>query len=507
MMNRRTFLQMSALAAAGVESGRCLGRDSDPVFVGTRLGRLAGVSRGEVNIFRGVPFAQPPVGPLRFRAPQPPTPWKDVRQATTFAAAAPQAEGDIATHSEDCLYLNVWAPQAPGSYPVFVWVHGGGFTGGRASDPLFDGTDFAKMGVVVVTVAYRLGVLGFLDTEPLLGASYAGSANNALKDLVAALAWIQENIAAFGGDPTQVTLGGESAGAKLTDILMGTPAAKPLFHQMISESGGAERVSPKQQALAVGHGFASTWTALTHLPLSALLTAPAEQLITVQEQFIRDWPLHFPLRPEIDGAFLPQAPLEAIKAGSSRGKRLLLGTNRDESALFIGPDPTKDPTARDVGNMPLAQFQTIEKAYGKLYPGMPIPLQRIRSLTAEEYLVPSVRVLDAHVRSGGEAFAYRFDFPGEGRFAGLAFHSYELRFVWQHFGQEVPSDAARQLAASMHGAWASFLKGAAPAGPGLPSWRPYTNQAQSTMILQASSHLEAHPEQAEMALWQGLLNS
>lgn len=506
MITRRTFVRLAALATAGMPSCATFGQ-STPVVVKTGLGRLAGVRDGKVSRFFGVPFAQPPVGPLRFRPPQPPAPWSGVRPATVFAGSAPQAGGDLATHTEDCLYLNVWAPAAPGSYPVFVWVHGGGFTSGRASDPLFDGTGFAEKGIVVVTVSYRLGVLGFLDMEPLLGATYAGSANNALKDLVAALAWVQSNISAFGGDPARVTLGGESAGAKLTDLLMGVPAAKRFFHQMISESGGAERIASKEKALEVGRGFASAWTASMGLPPSAVLTAPAEQLIAVQEQFTRAWPEHFPFRPEVDGIFIPDAPLHAIKAGSSREKRLLLGTNRDESALFIGPDPAADPTARDVGNLPFVQFQAIEAAYRKLYPDMPAPLQRIRSLSAEEYLVPSVRVMEAHVAAGGEGFAYRFDFPGGGRFAGLAFHSYELRFVWEHFGRDAPSEAARQLAVSMHTAWAAFLEGAAPTVPGLPAWPVYTLKAQDTMILDQQSQIESHPEQAELALWKGLLNN
>ena len=218
-----------------------------------------------------------------------------------------------------------------------------------------------------------------------------------------------------------------------------------------------------------------------------------------------DWPEHFPLRPELDGQFIPHAPLAAIRDGMTRGKRLLLGTNRDESALFIGPEPGKDPTARDVGNLPISQFMRVEEAYAKLYPTISAPLRRIRSLTAEEYLVPSIRVAEAHVEDGGETFVYRLDFPGEGRFAGLAFHSYDLRFVWDHFGEAPPSGAAAQLAASMHGAWASFLKGAAPAGPALPPWPLYKPGTQDTMILNSPSHVDAHPEKAELALWEGMM--
>ena len=143
--------------------------------------------------------------------------------------------------------------------PVFVWIHGGGFTGGSSFAPIFDGTEFAKAGVIVVTVAYRLGVFGFLEMEPLLGAEYAGSANNAVRDLICALEWVRENIAAFGGDAKRVTVGGESAGAKLTDVLMGVPEAQGLFAQMISESGGAERVWGKEHAAQVANGYGEVW--------------------------------------------------------------------------------------------------------------------------------------------------------------------------------------------------------------------------------------------------------
>jgi para-nitrobenzyl esterase len=467
MISRRQFLQLSAFTAAALKSGA---QTTSPAVVNTPLGRLSGETRGDVNVFRGIPFAQPPIGPLRFKAPQPPTPWTGLRQATTFAKAAPQAGEDAANQSEDCLYLNLWAPKTAGSYPVFVWVHGGGFTGGRSFDPLFDGTSFAQLGIVVVTVAYRLGVLGFCDMEPILGPAYAGSANNGLKDILASLQWVKSNVAAFYGDPARVTLGGESAGAKLTDVLMGTPAARPFFHQMISESGGAERIATREDALKVGHGFAEAWTSETGKSAAAVQSASAEQLIEVQEKFVRDWPKHFPLRPELDGQFLPELPVKAIDRGSSAGKRLLLGTNRDESALFIGPDPVADPTARDVGNLSIAAFEPIEAAYAKLYPAMPAPLRRIRSLTAEEYLIPSLRVADAHAGAGGETFVYRLDFPGTGRFAGLAFHSYDLRFVWDYFGDAKPSPAAARLAATVHAAWASFLKGEAPE---LAIWKGY----------------------------------
>ena len=168
-------------------------------LVQTPLGALRGEVIEGVRVFRGVPFAEPPVGKLRFRPPVKVRAWGAEREATRFAAEAMQEGDKGVAKSEDCLYLNVWTPLDAVGLPVFVWIHGGGFTGGSSFAPIFDGTEFAKAGVVVVTVAYRLGVFGFLEMEPLLGAEYAGSANNAVRDLICALEWVRENVAAFGG--------------------------------------------------------------------------------------------------------------------------------------------------------------------------------------------------------------------------------------------------------------------------------------------------------------------
>lgn len=398
----------------------------------------------------------------------------------------------------------MWAPRTPGPHPVFVWIHGGGFTGGSSFDPLSDGSIFAQQGIVCVTLAYRLGVFGFLDFGPTLGPEYAGGANNALRDVIIALSWIQENIAAFGGDQDKVTVGGESAGAKLTDTLMGVPSAEPLFHQMISESGGAERIWPLARSGEITKDFCAQWTE-TAGDLQHIKDAPAREIIAAQEAFIKKSALHFPLRAELDGTLMSQYPLDTIRQGSSRGKRLLLGTNRDESALFIGPRPATDPAARDLGNLSEEQFRAIEEQYRQLYPDMSDEVRRIRSLTAEEYWIPSLRVADAHVKAGGTAFVYRFDFAeSTGHYAGLAFHSSELRFVWDHL-PETSSAADTALAKTVHAAWCAFIRGETPQGPGLPKWPAYSTQARPTMILDASSRLENAPQQAEFTAWDGLL--
>jgi para-nitrobenzyl esterase len=510
LLSRRRFTANASLAALALGNAplRALA-GSGSIPLRTPSGPLRGEQAAGVSAFRGVPFAEPPIGPLRFRAPVAVKPWVAERDATHFRAAAMQSDASGVEQSEDCLYLNIWTPAGSsghrGPSPVYVWIHGGGFTGGNAFEPMFDGTVLAQEGIVCVTVAYRLGVFGFLDLEPLLGAEYAGSANNALRDLMTALAWIQRNIEAFGGDPTRVTIGGESAGAKLTDILMGIPSARPLFQQMISESGGAERVFTRAQCESVAHGFGDAWRAQNGDTL--VLSAPAEALIETQKQFIAAWPYHFPLRCEIDGALLPLRPVESIAAGSSRGKRLLLGTNRDESAAFLGPHPTKNPGAANLGNLSVSDFDSVYRKYPALYPEMTAEQLRIRAVTAEEYWIPSLRVADAHIKGGGTAFVYRLDFAEtSGYYKGYAFHSLDVRLVWdQPLATVENAQAEADLAHEMHHAWLMFLRGEAPAAAGVPTWPVYNVQTRPTLVFDAQNRVEQRPQEAELRLWDGVL--
>ncbi len=507
MTTRRNFIVFSAMAAAA--AGSSMAQQMSPsasVVRKVAQGELRGEVDGGVQIFRGVPYAEPPVGGLRFRAPRLARRRTGIRDATKFADAAMQPRQQDFAQSEDCLYLNIWAPVGKGPFPVFVWIHGGGFTAGRPSESLYDGTHFAQAGIVCITVAYRLGVFGFLDVSKYFGPAYTASADNGLLDLIAALNWVQTNIAVFGGDPNRVTIGGESAGAKLTDTLMGIPEARPLFHQMISESGGAERVWTEDNAMKIAEGFSAEWTRRTGLTANDLLTANADKIIGVQQEFIKAWPEHFPLRPELNSRLVPAPPLAAIRNGSTRGKRLLLGTNRDESALFLGPHP-QTITAKDLGTLTLEQFQPLEQRYASLYPDEPEDRRRILALTAEEYWIPSLRVAEAHVQAGGEAYVYRLDLSGHGRYAGLAFHSYDLRFVWDVFGKEAPSAVEQKLAMGMHAAWISFMKGYAPAGPGLPAWPVYSLEKRPTMVFDQVSRIELNPSARELGIWDGLLET
>ena len=490
-LTRRTFLMHAGTAGAGLLLTRQAWSQASGPVVRTRDGGLRGEALQDCSVFRGVPFAAPP---RRFLAPEPPAPWAGVRDATRFAPAAMQDKLASDAESEDCLYLNVWSPTAPGPHPVLVWIHGGGFVGGRSSDPLENGAVFARQGIVAVTITYRLGVWGFLDVSSLLGGEYRGSADNALRDTMQALAWVQESIADFGGDPTRVTVAGQSAGAKLIGALMGVPSAQRLFQQAISESGGAERVNRTARAEEVGPGVAQSWA---RPPASGLTAAPAV-LLAAQDSFDDSWPQHFPLRPSLDPSLLPALPVDSVRAGLSKNKRLLIGTNRDESAFFLGPRPAT-VTARELGNVPLASFNAVAQKYEQAYPHTDPSRLRIREVTAEEYWVPSMRLLDAHASAGGAAYAYRFDWThSTGELAGFAYHSIELPLVWA-------PDPQPGLAREVQAAWVNFIRTGTPAAEGLPEWPQYTATQRSAMILNTGSRVEPAFGEEELGLWQGVL--
>ncbi|AFL90348.1 carboxylesterase type B [Terriglobus roseus DSM 18391] len=465
-----------------------------------RADRAEGRHRSDGTVEHlGIPYAQPPVGPLRFRAPVPVRKRAPALGHLPSPAMQPGREGV----SEDCLYLNVYAPNpnTPGAetFPVFVWIHGGGFTGGSPND--FDGGVFAKQGIVVVTVAYRLGVFGFLDWSPLLGAEYADSANNALRDLVCALQWVKKHVGAYGGDPSRVTIGGESAGAKLVGSLMGIEEAKPLFQSMISESGGGERILEPTAAPHVTDAFAAQLKDRTPAGIQA---ASGESLIAAQLAMTDVWPANFPLRAEAGGALLPHRSVPAIAAGNTRGKRLLIGTNRDENALYLGKHAAEPITQKRLGNTTEAQFNAILASYRKIYPDMSPADINIRALTAEEYWVPSIRVAQAHAKGGGSTWFYRLDETAvAGPHKGESYHSYDLGFVWQKLSAEEPP-AAQNLSRQMHDAWVTFIQGRAPAATGLPAWPKWTPEKRSTMLFNGTSTVEQRPFEAELRLWDGI---
>src|SRR5690348_10697779 len=301
------------------------------ILVETRRGRVRGQAEAGLAVFRGLPYARPPVGPLRFAPPEPPPAWTGTRDATRFAPSASQNGAligpvmslGIGRTAEDCLYLNVWTPAADRRRrPVMVWIHGGAFVLGSGSQMLYDGATLARRGdVVVVTINYRLGAFGFLRLCERFGQRLPATGNEGLLDQIAALEWVRDEIAAFGGDPGNVTLFGESAGAMSVATLLGTPRARGLFRRAILQSGAANFVRSAERADAV------TASLLERLGISRtdaprLRDVPAAALLEAQQQVLlgggSDGRMALPFAPVVDGDLLAEHPLDAIRAGLSR---------------------------------------------------------------------------------------------------------------------------------------------------------------------------------------------
>ena len=506
--------------------------------VSVTQGRLRGVWRGDLWSFSGIPYGRAPTGALRWRPPLEAERWSEIRDASTFGPIAPQSASvpgvtspaDPAAsepHSEDCLSLNIWTPalpesptEAPGQgRPVMVFIHGGGFTSGSGSVFLYRGGELVRNGdAVVVTINYRLGALGFLghrdlaDPDGLVG-------NWGIQDQLAALRWVRDNIAAFGGDPGAVTIFGESAGGFSVATLLGTPAAKGLFRRAIVQSGGvhvhalhdAERSAER---LASVLGIAScTRESLEHVP--------ATELVAATEELGKRRPdpgmMPLPFLPVVDGVLLPDHPLAAVANGAAAGIDLLIGTNRDELTLFGLGNPAlmafdEDGVTRWVGNaapdMPAADVIDAYRS-ARRSRGDSIEANAIWVAVGTDIVFrwPSLQLAAAHVARGSRAFVYLFDWesPAFGGILGSC-HALELPFVFgtvnepavQVFSGGGP--AVEKLSSQMQRAWLAFAGAGDPGHVGIGAWRRWEPADRATMIFGADTRLESAPQNEELAV-------
>jgi para-nitrobenzyl esterase len=499
----------------------------DPIAE-TRYGKVQGYEQGAISVWKGIPFAQPPTGELRFRAPQPPLPWTGVRQAATFSPMAPQVPemgasmvGAIGAEraveprpmSEDCLYLNIWSPGTAGQQrPVMVYIHGGAFTLGSASDPWYDGSSFAaNHHIVVVTLNYRLGILGFVSLKDLAGAGAGYTANCGLLDQIAALAWVRENIAAFGGDPDNVTVMGESAGAMSIGALLGMPAAQGLFLRAILQSGAAGFLPTRPQATQVAQALLSKLELETS-QLSALAEVPLEALLKVQPELGREFGGVQAFSPVIDGETLPQHPLAMIAQGSAANVAILAGTNRDEWRLFAmmsgGPQVDEEQLKQLFGDEAKPALATYTQARAD----QSKDAAWIDIMSDLVFRIPAIRLAEGQVRQGALVWMYRFDWesPAFGGVLGAA-HAMDIPFVWNTLDTPLSrtftgdSPARQPLADLMHAAWAAFIRRGTPAIASLPAWPPYDLDRRATMIFSDAPHVVDDPQGQARALWkQGL---
>lgn len=496
--------------------------------VETRYGKVQGSQQGSISVWKGIPFALPPTGERRFRAPQPPQPWTGVREATTFSPMAPQVPQmgasmvgalgaeravDPRPMSEDCLYLNIWSPGTEGQKrPVMVYIHGGAFTLGSASDPWYDGTSFAaNHHIVVVTINYRLGVLGFVSLKDLAGADAGYTGNCGLLDQIAALEWVRENIAAFGGDPDQVTVMGESAGAMSIGALLGMPAAQGLFQRAILQSGAAGNLTTRPLATQVAQALLAK-LGLETAQLSALAEVSLETLLKVQPQLGREFGGVQAFSPIIDGETLPQHPLATIAQGSAAKVAILAGTNRDEWRLFAmmsgGPKVDEEQLKQLFGDGAKTVLATYTQARADKSP----ELAWIDIMSDLVFRMPAIRLAEGQVRQGAPVWMYRFDWesPAFGGVLGAA-HAMDIPFVWNTLDTPLSrtftgdSPSRQELSDQMHAAWASFIRSGTPAVASLPAWPPYDLDRRATMIFSDTLHVVDNPQGQVRALWEHML--
>ena len=506
--------------------------DRTTTVVRVESGLLGGSVERGVHRFLGVPYAAPPFGPNRLRPPRPVTPWEGVRPAVAFGQEPPQprmpaehaASGmvwDPAEPGEDCLNLNVWTPD-PGArgLPVMVWIPGGMFEVGTGAT--YDGSRFARDGVVCVTINYRVGAEGFMALPD-------GDANLGLRDQVAALAWVQRNIAAFGGDPAKVTIFGESAGAMSIGTLLAVPAAAGLFRRAILQSGASDRVIPMDVARNITTRFAASlgipasraaFAAIEPERMVAAATALKGTMLAEPDPEV--WGLDviaslLPWQPVVDGEVLPEHPLDLVRRGAAAGVDVLVGSNLDDWALFVAANGSFERVSDEALEGPVARHgfeaaaaygvdAAMLEAYRASLPGAAAPFVLAAIETDWWCRVPALRLAEAHLDDpAGPGRTWMYEFAWRSPLGGPmgACHALELPFVFdtldlgpaQMLGGMLGPEPPQVLADEMHGAWARF------AATGDPGWPAYDAARRATMRFGLPSTVVDDPRAFERRTW------
>lgn len=509
------------------------------LIVSTEQGQVRGSRAGSTHRWLGIPYAAPALGPLRYRAPQPPKAWDGIRDALEFGSVAPQEQTKLIPIppglkiSEDCLSLNIWAPEDSAidgkPRPVMVWIHGGAYFIGFSAQPVYKGQHLCENGdVIVVTLNYRLGAVGFLDFRSFGDDEHVFEANLGLRDIIAALQWVKANIANFGGDPNQVTLFGESAGGGCVTTLMTSPLATGLFHRAIAESSPATSVyGPERTAQIAGayldlmgipHDEAKTkLRELTAEKLASKTTAHLDFVATT-------WPGLVAFAPAIDGEVITDYPLNIFRAGGQMRIPLMIGTNKDEAALFKLMKsplmPITQPSLHALFEMVVAespQFAGAEDRITAAYPGYPKQSACMKVSRDAGFRMPSTWVAAAHSRVA-PTWMYRFDqAPPLFRLLGIgASHGTELAYVFGTLPVKVNKKnpgfllgglrQARLVSKRMQARWAAFGRNADPSCDSQPSWPQYDETSRSTLLINKTDSIANDPDGAVRQAWgEGIL--
>jgi para-nitrobenzyl esterase len=491
MMKKTILAAMLSMLVAGP------GLAQQPAPVRVEQGMVQGTAEDGLTVYRGIPFAAPPVGDLRWRAPQPAAKWEGVRQATNFAPGAIQLGRPPSGMSEDCLYLNVWTPaKSPRDrIPVLVWIYGGGFSAGATSERNYSGEKLAQKGVVLVSIAYRVGQLGFL-AHPELSAENKNhvSGNYGLLDQIAGLQWVQKNIAAFGGDPKKVTIFGESAGGIAVSMLCASPLAKGLFRAAISESGGSfgpprpnatfpgENLKRLPDAERAGEAYAKS----AGVPSIAELRKITPDKLPSGRGVGSSWPI-------VDGWVIPDDQYKLYAAGKYNDTPILVGYNSDEGASF-SPPRTPENYITNV----IARYGSFADKLLQAYPAgsntVPKTARDLaRDATFGWHTWTWARLQSQTGRS--KVFYYYFDqhpeYPGDSPRSGYGSpHGAEVAYVFEHLNpnnsQTKPADLAISDAMSTY--WVNFAKHGDPNGKGVPAWPAFSDKKPQVMYFNQTPH-------------------
>jgi para-nitrobenzyl esterase len=482
-------------------------------------GKLRGRRSAQATSFKGIPYAAPPFGERRLRAPAPVVPWPGVRDATAFGPTAPRTGypppfevlfDEPVLPGADCLNLNVWTRDTgAGGCPVLVWIHGGAFRNGTAAAPLYDGTNFAVDGLVFVSLNYRLGADGFLVLD-------GTECNRGLLDQIAALEWIRENIAAFGGDPGNVTICGESAGAMSVCSLLAMPRARGLFHRAIAQSGGGHHALDVADAHRIAEEMA---TRLGIAPTrDALVATPLDDLLTVQRQLSFEIAANpdpgrwggvaldlMPFEPTVDGDILPARPIDAIAAGAGADVPLLAGATAEEWRLFMVPTGLIGMLGDSHVAASLASYGVAGGPVQVLYEELEgSPGDRFCAIATDWYVrIPLIRLAEARARAQAPTYVYELAWRSP-QFQGQlgACHGLDLPFVFgtldTQSGRAFTGDSPpRRLTEEMRAAWVAF------ASARDPGWPAYEDGTRAEMVFDEGSHVTDDPEAARRVVWEG----